>query len=422
MHAGYAQTDMTPEPGEELTGYGYYLNRRAVGTLDPLRARALAMEEAGERAVIVQLDLLGLAREYVAAVRAAVRKATGLPPHHLMLHCTHTHSGPGSLHLEGCGLPSEHFLGWLAKRIVQVVSDALNDLKPLNVAQRFDTDWPAGFAYNRVGAGDLDTRVRGLRLVPEGAAPIVVLSYACHPVTLGRNREYSADYCGTVLQELGAYGIRGLYLNGCCGDIDPLSNSCRWGGGTRETLLIYGRDLASVARQGMADAVTWHTGPLQADSRLVPLEVQPTSEEELRRSLETLQQRLETEPDNGPLRVDVRWHKRMIRAHQRGILQDIAAAEIQVIGCGDVAFVGMSAEAFTVLGAGVRAGAPGHQLMIAATSNGVVGYLGTAADARRQGYASHAASKIYGMPLLQPDAGERWAAAGAELVRGVTGD
>lgn len=416
MHAGFAQIDITPEPGEEMTGYGYFLNRRARGTLDPLHAHALAMEEAGGRTAIVQLDLLGLSRESAAKIRAAVHESTGLPPDHLLLHCTHTHSGPGSLHVEGCGLPSEGFLRWLQGRILQAVSDALADLKPVMEAHRFDIDWPAGFAHNRVGAADLDTRVRGVRFVPEGAAPILVLSYACHPVTLGRNREYSADYCGAVLREFNAYGIRGLYLNGCCGDINPLSSACRWGSGTRETLLIYGRDLAAVGWRGLESAQPWQPGPVRARSRSIRLDVQPTSQAELGRSLEKLRHQLEAEPDNGPLRVNVRWHERMIRAHQEGALDELAAAEIQAIACGDVVFVGMSAEAFTELGRIVRAGAPRHHVMIGATSNGVIGYIGTERDIRQQGYASHAASKIYGMPLPEPGAGERWAAAGAELV------
>ena len=47
MRAGYADVDITPPPGEELTGYGYYLNRRATGALDRLMARVVALDEGG---------------------------------------------------------------------------------------------------------------------------------------------------------------------------------------------------------------------------------------------------------------------------------------------------------------------------------------------------------------------------------------
>jgi neutral ceramidase len=422
MNAGFAQLEVTPDPGEEMTGYGYFLNRRATGALDPLQARALALEEGDGRAVIVQLDLLGLSREYVAAIRTAVEQATGLPPEHLLLHCTHTHSGPGTMRVDGCGLPSEHYMRLLHGRILQVVQAALDDLLPVTASQRFETDWPEGFASNRVGATDLDTRVRGLRLDPAGGRPIVVLSYACHPVTLGRNREYSADYPGAVLRELNAYGMRALYLNGCCGDIDPLANTVQWGAGTRETLLIYGRDLAARAKQAMASPMTWQTGPVRGCSRSIELDVEPTTEGELRASLGELKRQLLEQPENGPLRVDALWHERMIQGHQNGRMAELAAAEIQAIACGEVVFVGLSAETFTELGGMVRASAPAHHLMVAATSNGVLGYIGTERDIREQGYASLAASKIYGMPLPRPGAGERWAAAGAEVIAAVTGE
>jgi hypothetical protein len=417
MHAGYADVEITPEPGEEMTGYGYFLNRRAVGTLDPLRARALALGSGDERAVIVQLDLLGLSAEFVREVRAAVEADSGLPGTHLMLHCTHTHSGPGTMTLFGCGGPSEHFLRLLHRRIVALVPRALADLRPVTAASRFAADWPDGLAYNRVGGPELDTQVRGVRLAPAGGQPIVLLNYACHPVTLGVNREYSADYCGAVVREFNAYGVRAIFLNGCCGDVDPVSNAHAWGSGTRETLLIHGRDLAAVARRGLAQAVPCQEGPLRVASRLMPLDGEPSTLEGLRDSLVEARRALLDSPDDGARRVDVMWHETMIRKHEAGTIGDALTAEIQVIACGDVLLVGLSAETFTRLGQIIRAAAPEHHPLVAATCNGVLGYIGTAEDAEARGYASYGACKLYGMPIPAPGAGEKWASEGAELVR-----
>ena len=49
MDFGFAAIDITPPPGEELTGYGYYLNRRATGAADPIMARALALSDGDTR-------------------------------------------------------------------------------------------------------------------------------------------------------------------------------------------------------------------------------------------------------------------------------------------------------------------------------------------------------------------------------------
>jgi hypothetical protein len=420
MRAGFADLNITPAPGEELTGYGYYLGRRASGTLDPLHARAVALEEGGATAVVAQFDLIGLTKELVASVRAEMAETAGLPPQNLLLHCTHTHSGPAIAPLEGCGRPSEHFPVALREQVLTVVRQALDDLRPVRATRQFAADWPEGFAWNRIGGPDLDTQVRGVQIDVEGSLPIAVLSYACHPVTLGVNRSYSADYCGALLQEFSVYGTRALFLNGCCGDVDPVSNAYTWGSGTRETLLLYGRDLAKVARQAMAEAAVWEPGPVRGSSRALVLEAEPMVLEALEAALAELRQ-TPADERSGPQRVDIAWHEGMIRRHQEGTVAEAATAEIQAIACGDVVFVALSAETFTRLGQIIRQSAPDHHLLVAATSNGVLGYIGTEDDVRNRGYASVSSCKIYGMALPEPGAGEQWAATGAQVVAEATG-
>lgn len=417
MLAGYAEIDITPDPGEEMTGYGYFLNRRGVGTLDPLTARALSLGDGQAKAVIVQIDLLGLSKEFVADVRAEAQGRFGLPPECLMLHCTHTHSGPATVWLFGCGTPSEYVLTALCAKLLTVIERVLADLRPVSATRRFAGGFPEGFAFNRTGGTDRDTDVRGVQIELGGARPILVLSYACHPVTLGVNREYSADYPAYLLREFNAYGVRALYLNGCCGDIDPVSNAYRWGSGTCDTLRIYGRDLAAAARRAMEKMEAWAPGPLRAVSRMVPLEARMPDAAELRRALDEHRGALRQNPNDVRKRVDVMWHERMLRLTESGALQEAMRAEIQAIGCGDVVFVGLSAETFTRLGWMIREAVPQRHLMIAATSNGVLGYIATPEDAEKRAYASFGACKAYGMPLPALDAGVKWAAEGGRIVQ-----
>ena len=321
MLAGYADLDITPAPGEEMTGYGYFLNRRATGTLDPLMARALSLSDGQARAAIVQLDLLGLSRELVADVRVEAQKRYGLAPEQLMLHCTHTHSGPATMPLIGVGNPSEYYPRELKAKLLDVVARALDDLKPVTETSRFAADFPDGFAHNRVGGSDLDTHVRGLRIEAEGARPTIVISYACHPVVLGRNGEYSADYVGHVIAEFNAYGTRALYLNGCCGDINPASNAYRFGSGKQETLRIYGRDLAAMVKQAMQDATPWEPGPLRACSRMIPLGMQMPDAADMRAALEEHREAIRQNPGDHRARVEVVWLERMIGFEEAGKIQ-----------------------------------------------------------------------------------------------------
>ena len=416
MLAGYADVDITPAPGEEMTGYGYFLNRRATGALDPLMARVLALGDGESKAAVAQLDLLGLPRDFVADVRAEAQTRFGLPADCLMLHCTHTHSGPATMPLFGVGTPSEYYPRELHKRLLSVIGRALDDLRPATATRRFVEDFPDGFAHNHVGGTDLDTHVRGLAIDVESARPILVISYACHPVTLGRNDEFSADYPGHLIGEFNAYGTRAVYLNGCCGDINPACNAYRFGSGKAETLRIYGRDLAAAVRRAARAAIPWEPGPLRACSRLVPLAMRMPDLADMRAALSESREALNADPDNGQLRVAAMWHEKMIGLQEAGMLQEAMSAEIQAISCGDVVFVALSGETFTRLGQIVRNSAPDRHLMVAATSNGLLGYIATPEDAVNRGYASFAAAKIYGMPLPAPEAGLNWAAAGCEVV------
>jgi len=417
MRAGFAEVDITPPPGEEMTGYGYYLNRRATGALDPLMARAVALDDGASQAVVVQLDLIGLPGDLVVAIRGQVQERCGLPPEALLLHCTHTHSGPGIAQVAGCGSASDYYPSQVAAHVIAAVEAALEDRREVTEARRFEVDFSDGFAHNRVGAEEADTQVRGVEVCVAGAAPIVAVAYACHPVTLGRNAEYSADYPGYAIRELNAYGLRALYLNGCCGDINPLSNSFSWGSGTVETLRVYGRDLASAVRAGLRDATPLQMGPLTCASRLVPLEHVRPEPDQLRRDLAELQEQLRQDPSDGAARVHAVWCERMIELVEGRGLEEAMAAEVQAIACGDLVFVGLAGEVFTRLGLIVREGAAGRHVLMGATSNAVRGYIGTPEDVEQDGYASVAAARIYGMALLTPQGGVKWAKEGAEVVK-----
>jgi neutral ceramidase len=416
MDAGYADVDITPAPGEEMTGYGYFLNRRATGTLDALMARAVALSDGQTRAVIVQLDLLALSKEFVAEVRAEAQRRFGLLPERLMLHCTHTHSGPGTIDLSGCGAPSEHFLFTLQEKLLTVIGQALEGLQTAKTTSWFETPWAEGFAYNREGGAYLDPTVRGVWLEFPDARPLLIISYACHPVVLGTKPQYSADYPGAVIREFNAYGIRAIYLNGPCGDINPLTHSYRWGSGTPETLLIYGRDMAQVVRDALKQAQPWEPGPLRVISRQTPLQVQTPTLEQLQRAFGELQEALRQDQSNHAKRVDVMWCERLMQLRQAGTLAEAMAAEIHAIACGDLVIVGLAAETFTRLGQIIRENSSSRRMLIAATTNGILGYIATSEDVDRRSYASFAACKIYGMSIPLPGAGEQWAAAGARIV------
>ncbi|NLG23887.1 MAG: hypothetical protein GX558_00915, partial [Clostridiales bacterium] len=241
--------EITPPLGVELAGYGYYLNRRADRVLDALWARAVSVCAGGARCLIVSCDLVGLSETVVERVREALKKAHGLADGQIMLVCTHTHTGPAVGRLEGCGEADPDYEAALPDLIVGAAERALADEREVaSFARSEQAILPVGYNRARTG-GPEDNRVRGALLQRRGADPIALVSYACHPVTLGRATAVSADYPGAVCALLASRGMRAVFLNGLCGDIDPVCNRVAWGAGTRETIVEYaGRIVDGFAR------------------------------------------------------------------------------------------------------------------------------------------------------------------------------
>jgi hypothetical protein len=106
----------------------------------------------------------------------------------------------------------------------------------------------------------------------------------------------------------------------------------------------------------------------------------------------------------------------MIRRHRNGTIGQPMAAEVQAIALGEVVFVALSGEVFTALGQAIRAAFPNLLLLIAATSNGLLGYISTRRDIETQGYAASTACKLYNMRVPVPGAGEQYAAQAVEAV------
>jgi len=416
MRVGFAETDITPESGLELTGYGYWLDRRAKDALDPLKVRTVVFQDdAGAMAAIVQFDLLALSVEFTESVRARLADRLPVERKSVLLHCTHTHTGPAVRPLYGCGMPDPAFVAGLQDQAVAIVERAAARMQEVRDVRWFALPFAEGFAYNRTGGTALDRFVRGV-VMNTGSTPVCLLSYACHPVSLGRLDRYSADYCGALIREMNAYGFNALYLNGCSGDVNPLVRRVSGGAGGPETLAIYGRDLAAAMRRGLASAVPVTARSIHAASVRPRLDLDVPAPSALRRIIDESRSAAAKNPKDFRARVAVLWAEGLLRHHEQGTLDEVCTAEVQVIDFGGFAVGGLAAETFTLMGHMFRRALAPRRLLIAATSNGVIGYISDRRDVENGGYAATDACRIYGMPHPRPGAGEKWITdAAAEL-------
>jgi len=148
MKAGFSRVDITPRLGLELAGFGPYLYRRAEEIRDRLYARAMAADDGTRRWVVVSADLIGLDALTVARARQTLRETASLPPECVMMHATHTHSGPAVLpHMIGWGQVDEPYLARLPWLLAQAGAEALENLQEVEFAWgEFAAE---GISYNR---------------------------------------------------------------------------------------------------------------------------------------------------------------------------------------------------------------------------------------------------------------------------------
>ena len=93
IKAAMKRADITPPKGLELAGYPHY-PRYNEGFHDPLYAACMYLNNGQQEVAMVTLDLLFFSKKHVTEVRRRVEEKCGIPGSHVMISCSHTHSGP----------------------------------------------------------------------------------------------------------------------------------------------------------------------------------------------------------------------------------------------------------------------------------------------------------------------------------------
>ena len=89
---GWSRRDTTPQGRCMLAGQ--MGNRLSEGVLDPLSTTVLALENNGEKVIIISLDAAAFSDGLADAVREKVSGTTGIPGENIMASVTHTHTAP----------------------------------------------------------------------------------------------------------------------------------------------------------------------------------------------------------------------------------------------------------------------------------------------------------------------------------------
>ncbi|MCC6446328.1 MAG: neutral/alkaline non-lysosomal ceramidase N-terminal domain-containing protein [Armatimonadetes bacterium] len=413
MQAGYAKIEVTPPAGVELCGYGFYLKRTAKGAHDPLYARAVALEAEGRKALFISADLLGFSDTMAGAVKSALSEDPGIEPEAVMLHCTHTHSGPAPLLLRGCGVMDEEYVKALASKLIEAGRTALKGMVPVE-RMAYAAPECAGIAYNRTygESGPVDIAARALFIYRKEGAPLAVVNYACHPVANGVNDRASADYPGQVLDRLAEKGFEGLFLTGFCGDIDPS------GPRSYDAIAAHGQKIADavLAAEKEAEPVG---ETISSGIREIALPLDVPSESARMERLAAAVAAFDKDPTDRYAAYNLSASAAAVLEPLKPDFRDSMKTYVQAILVDKTAFIAFPGEVFTAFGDRLRAEFSGLDIVTVNTANGVIGYIPTADEFDREGYASHLSATLYGVFRFHKGFGERICDEAVRLVRQV---
>ncbi len=427
MKAGFFEVDITPRVGVGLCGFGPYLNRYSIGVRDVLKARAVAFEQNGTKAVIVSCDIIGVTPEIVQKVKHLVEKQTGVPAENVMVHCTHTHSGPNTGGYIGWGNEDDPYIVLLPGKIAKACAGAFERLQEMEMMhavvpcegiglnREYDKDAPP---LEDVLRDDwrpakpelTDTKCHVLKFIDKtnGKMSGFMAYFGCHPVVCCQLTRYiHGDYCGIAMNNLEREnpGAVGLFLQGAQGDV----NSCVVHKPEKEALLaldIISARFANSVRHGLQTAKPLAVNNLKCtdvirkfSSKEVPL----GRIKEMLAEKEAVVYADGASEENGAVRmavVNILTLRSIISRIEKGEDLMIQTAEIQGIRLGPVEFLGAPLEIMQAIKNDVVAEAKAPVTLVMGITNGGMGYAPDKTAAARGGYAADTVPMIVGrMPF-----------------------
>ena len=411
LKAGYAERIITPPLGVDLAGYGFYLRRRANSVLDDLRVKALHLSRGARQIAIISCDLIGFSLDFADSVRRETASALGMRIQDVLLACTHTHSGPATKSTLGLGEMNPAYMEQLAHSIVDTARRAADGAGAARFRRHRSIVEPLGFNRRTRGFAPIDPVLK-VAVFGQRSSRILLVNYACHPVMLGPSRQISGDWPGALARELEKKGDHCLFLQGCCGDIDPVTNLNQWGSGTPADIAHHGARLAYwVLRTADRAPSAAELGLYSAEKRIsIPLDVWPPGR--IRREAENFARRFHRFP--GAARFSAEWAE--LALHRRTECRSIENVPVQVLGIGDLRLVALPGEPFCEIGLKVESQWPGTWTL--GYANGTTGYIPTRkAYARPDDYACYCAPRFQTVFPFTRDIGTIMKGAATKLLK-----
>jgi len=381
---GLARVKITPTQPVVLLGY---TNRSGPfeSVAHEIWAKAIALEDdAGNRGVIVTMDLVGIQAVIGDPICERIQKKTGLARSQILLNASHSHTSPlvslDPRRESNAGHPPlspsdrESTIAYtrqLQDKLVDVVLRAVSNLEPARLAWGHGE---VGFPMSRRTIlddrvvmrpnpeGTVDRTVPVLRVEsPNGKVRAVLFGCACHNTTLtDAHNVIAGDFAGFAQSYIEQQhpSAQAMFISGCGADANPHPR------GTMELAKIHGRVLGAEVCQVMERPLDAVDSLLAIEYAKVELPLKELSRGEIERCT-TLRS------------AEASMARQMLNVLERGgELPTSYSAPLAVWQFGgDLTLVALPAEPVADYVALLREALGPHKLWIAGYNNDCFGYL-----------------------------------------------
>jgi hypothetical protein len=399
---GTAKIDITPEISIPLAGFS-----SRSGSFEkvsqPLYARIFWFETNDPnptRVLIVSADLICWGSDRMPMLKQRLKDRFGLEASSIIMHATHTHSGPqtSTLLSKLVGETSFDYLERIEEQVLIGAAQAAAGAEPvhirrgtgscsININRRKLVEGLVRGEPNENGPVDRDVNVFSFTR-EDGSLKGVFTHYACHP-TISNLNEVSSEFCGAAMDrleaELGGGAVCG-YLQSCCGDVRPHL--------VRDGKFVYGdeSDVTKLGEQLFASVISVMKAPMQllptsafiTRQVSVPLKLAPLPKEEHLRSWLAM---------SG---IMGEWSSRMLQNPDRyraPVLLDMTFIRLAE----GLSLLAMNGEVVMEYGLHLKQLTHGQVLPVA-YSNGMIGYVPSAIQVHEGGYEGASSYRYFGLP------------------------
>ncbi len=407
---GVSRWDITPGLDVCAKNWGAARHWFAEGVHRPLTGTALCIAPiSGDGAAMLLLSLeLGWwrSRRDGDALRAAIIEQLALPDENVIVHLTHTHSGPvldSDAPAEANPATARAYLAWLTESCVSGARAAISAAQPATMLFRHghcalaterdfvDPNKPERHLTGFNPAATADDTLLTVRVIDDAGKTIATLvNYACHPTTLAwENKLISPDYPGAMREVVEAEtgSAPCLFLLGACGEYAPAEQYS----GDVALADRHGRELGHAALAALTPLSTGHShlrydgavesgAPLamwSASSAPASETIRATASEielDLKPDLLTLAE-IEAALARNPTGFEYERLQRKRRVRMSFTDTATSMEKIWLWRLGDALLCGVPFECYSALQTVLRAAFPTTPILVLNVANGILGYL-----------------------------------------------